>query len=67
MSKLALGEGEEAEVIEKIENSCIKFDHDKKGVNNKFYPIREAFYIAYKNDVILAYHWSIKIILACHW
>ena len=37
LSKLALGEGEEAEVIEKIENSCIKFDHDKKGVNNKIF------------------------------
>ena len=30
-------------------------------IDQKFYRIEEAFYSAYKNDVILAYHWSIKM------
>jgi len=32
VAKLAKGEAEETELVEKIENSCLKFDHDKKGV-----------------------------------
>ena len=32
ISKLAKGEKEEEDLVEKIENSCLKFDHDKKGV-----------------------------------
>ena len=32
IAKLAKGEKEEEELVEKIENSCLKFDHDKKGV-----------------------------------
>eukprot|EP00090_Calanus_glacialis_P006313 TRINITY_DN14932_c0_g1_i1.p1 TRINITY_DN14932_c0_g1~~TRINITY_DN14932_c0_g1_i1.p1 ORF type:complete len:153 (-),score=67.88 TRINITY_DN14932_c0_g1_i1:137-595(-) len=32
ISKLAKGEKEEEELVEKIENSCLKFDHDKKGI-----------------------------------
>jgi len=32
LAKMAKGEAEETELVEKIENSCIKFDHDGKGV-----------------------------------
>merc|ERR1711892_13651 len=32
ISKLAKGEKEEEDLVEKIENSCLKFDHDKKGM-----------------------------------
>ena len=32
MAKLAKGEKEEEETVEKIEDSCLRFDHDKKGV-----------------------------------
>ena len=32
MAKLAKGEKEEEELVEKIEDSCLRFDHDKKGV-----------------------------------
>ena len=34
MAKLAKGEKEEEEIVEKIEDSCLKFDHDKKGVRS---------------------------------
>ena len=37
IAKLALGEAEETELVEKIENSCLKFDHDKKGVSVDFF------------------------------
>ena len=33
MAKLAKGEKEEEELVEKIEDSCLRFDHDKKGVS----------------------------------
>ena len=32
MAKLAKGAKEEEEMVEKIEDSCLRFDHDKKGV-----------------------------------
>ena len=32
LAKLAKGEKEEDDLVEKIENSCLKFDHDKKGI-----------------------------------
>ena len=32
---MAKGEAEETELVEKIENSCIKFDHDGKGVGRE--------------------------------
>ena len=34
LAKLAKGEKEEDDLVEKIENSCLKFDHDKKGILN---------------------------------
>merc|ERR1712008_556176 len=34
ISKLAKGEKEEEDLVEKIENSCLKFDHAKKEVKN---------------------------------
>ena len=34
MAKLAKGEKEEEETVEKIEDSCLRFDHDKKGVRS---------------------------------
>ena len=35
LAKLAKGEKDEEDLVEKIENSCIKFDHDKKGVRKE--------------------------------
>ena len=32
LARLAKGDKEEEEFVEKIENSCLKFDHDKKGM-----------------------------------
>ena len=32
IAKLAKGEKEEEELIEKLEDSCLRYDHDKKGV-----------------------------------
>ena len=36
MAKLAKGEKEEEETVEKIEDSCLRFDHDKKGVSSSW-------------------------------
>ena len=36
MAKLAKGEKEEEEIVEKIEDSCLRFDHDKKGVRRSW-------------------------------
>ena len=36
MAKLAKGEKEEEETVEKIEDSCLRFDHDKKGVRSSW-------------------------------
>ena len=36
LSKLAKGEKEEEELVEKIEDSCLRFDHDKKGVRSSW-------------------------------
>ena len=36
MAKLAKGEKEEEETVEKIEDSCLRFDHDKKGVRSNW-------------------------------
>ena len=33
LAKLAKGEKEEEELVEKLEDSCLRYDHDKKGVN----------------------------------
>lgn len=32
LAKLAKGEKEEEELVEKLEDSCLRYDHDKKGV-----------------------------------
>ena len=32
LAKLAKGEREEDELVEKLEDSCLRYDHDKKGV-----------------------------------
>ena len=32
LAKLARGEKEEDELVEKLEDSCLRYDHDKKGV-----------------------------------
>ena len=32
LAKLAKGEKEEDELVEKLEDSCLRYDHDKKGV-----------------------------------
>ena len=38
IAKLAKGEKEEEELVEKLEDSCLRYDHDKKGVeSNIFY------------------------------
>ena len=42
MAKLAKGEKEEEEIVEKIEDSCLRFDHDKKGVRRSW--LVELFY-----------------------
>ena len=40
IAKLAKGEKEEEELVEKLEDSCLRYDHDKKGVVSKiFYDI----------------------------
>ena len=36
MAKLAKGAKEEEEIVEKIEDSCLRFDHDKKGVRSSW-------------------------------
>ena len=32
LAKLAKGDKEEEELIEKLEDSCLRYDHDKKGM-----------------------------------
>ena len=32
LARLAKGEKEEDELVEKLEDSCLRYDHDKKGV-----------------------------------
>ena len=47
MAKLAKGEKEEEELVEKIEDSCLRFDHDKKGVRIyilEFHKVCETIY-----------------------
>ena len=36
LAKLAKGEKEEEELVEKLEDSCLRYDHDKKGVRDAF-------------------------------
>ena len=33
LARLAKGEKEEDELVEKLEDSCLRYDHDKKGVS----------------------------------
>ncbi len=44
LAKLAKGEEEENELIDKIENSCLHFDHDRSGVS--------GFITFYKNNYL---------------
>ena len=34
LARLAKGEKEEDELVEKLEDSCLRYDHDKKGVGH---------------------------------
>jgi hypothetical protein len=52
LAKLAKGEEEENELIDKIENSCLHFDHDRSGVS--------SFLTFYKNNYFSQRIYKIK-------